>query len=129
QPVQVMHPRALSLKGTGELVYAVLGAPAAAEFVAACHAATGGNPYLLRELLAPLREEGVMPTAAAAEDLAGPGPGAVSESVRLRLGRLPPPAAALARAVAVLGSDANLAQAAALAELDQPTALAAIDAL
>jgi DNA-binding CsgD family transcriptional regulator len=129
QPALVAHPRALSLGGTAELVNAVLGAASDAEFVAACHAATGGNPYLLRALLSTLREEGILPTRAAAKSVAELGPGAVSEWVLLRLGRIPAPAVAFARAVAVLGGDADLAHATELAELDQPTAVAAIDAL
>ena len=33
------------------------------EFVEACHRASGGNPFLLRELVGALREEGVRGTA------------------------------------------------------------------
>ena len=53
----------------------------------------------------------------------------VDRSVRRRLARLAPGAVALARAVAVLGDDAQLRHAAALAELDERTAAGAASTL
>ena len=50
-------------------------------------------------------------------------------SLRVRVGRLGPPAAALARAIAILGDDVPLRRAAALAELPIDVATAAADAL
>src|SRR5207302_7399134 len=56
-------------------------------------------------------------------------PDAVARSVRVRVGRLGADAAALARAVAVLGDDVPVRQAAALAGLQIAGASAATDAL
>src|SRR5689334_3066561 len=100
---RVVRPRALSPVGAADLAASIFGEVVAEEFAAACHRATGGNPYLLRELLVALREEGVRPTVEATAAIAALGPRAVSHSVLLRLGRLPPPSHSLARAVAVLG--------------------------
>jgi hypothetical protein len=40
----------------------LLAAEPAPELVAACHGATGGNPFLLRELLVELARRGVAPS-------------------------------------------------------------------
>ena len=47
----VLHPGPLSEGAVAELVRRRLGEQAAPAFSAACHAATGGNPLLLNELL------------------------------------------------------------------------------
>ncbi|GEL19258.1 NAD(P)H-dependent flavin oxidoreductase [Pseudonocardia asaccharolytica] len=74
-----------------------------------------GNPYLLRELLAALRADGVDIERADADRVRELGPASVSAAVLRRLG---PDAGRLARAVALLGSATPLRHAAALAELD-----------
>ena len=71
--------------------------------------ATGGNPLLLRQLLRTLEAEGVAPTAANVGGGRAIGPRAVASTVLLRLARLPADAAAVARAVAVLGESADAA--------------------
>jgi tetratricopeptide (TPR) repeat protein len=71
----------------------------------------------------------VRPSAAGAARLPELAPEGVLRAVNGRLARLPAPAAALARAVAVLGADARLRQAAALADLDIATAGEAADVL
>jgi DNA-binding CsgD family transcriptional regulator len=96
---------------------------------AACHAATGGNPFLLRELAGALAAEGVASAEAAVDRVAGLGPGAVARSVLLRIARLPPGAGELAQAVVVLGAEAELRHAATLVELDQLAAAEGVDAL
>jgi DNA-binding CsgD family transcriptional regulator len=98
-------------------------------FCAACARVSGGNPHLLRELLAALAAEGRSPDAATAEEVSELAPDAVLRAVLARLARLPEAAWSLARAVAVLGDGAELRHAAALAELDLPTAATAADAL
>jgi predicted ATPase len=113
-----LHPGALTGDAVAELVRERLGAGADARFVAACHAAAGGNPLLTNELLRALAAEGVRPVAeeiATVEDL---GPRAASRATLLRLARLPDDAVAVARAVAVLGDGARVAHTAALAGLD-----------
>ena len=93
-----------------------------AEFAAACHAATGGNPFLLSRLGPGLREQDVPFTAAHASRVTDAGPAAVRDAVRATLARLPAATVALAEAVTVLGDDVELAVAAALAELQPRTA-------
>jgi len=110
---------------------AVLAAEVIADdsFSAACHTVTGGNPFLLRELLAALRADGRTPDAAAVSRLADQAPGALSDTIVLRLGRLPAASIALARAVAVLGTEVVPRHAYALAGLGRPAGDAAADAL
>jgi DNA-binding CsgD family transcriptional regulator len=98
-------------------------------FAAACHAATGGNPFLVRELLAALRAEGAAPDAAAVHRMAERVPGSLAGTILIRLGSLPPASVALARAVAVLGTDAPARHAFPLAGLDRPVGVAAADGL
>jgi len=83
---------------------------------AACARVTGGNPFLLGELLRELAT--VAPTAANAGLVERQTSRTVSRSALARLRRLPPAATALARAVVILGDGAEPALAAALAELD-----------
>jgi tetratricopeptide (TPR) repeat protein len=87
--------------------------------------ASGGNPFLVVELLRTLHAEGIRPTEVAADRVAG----IVPDAVLSRLARLPSPARRLAEAVAVLGDDVPLARAAALAGIDPMTAEQAADAL
>lgn len=88
---------------------------------AACREATGGNPLLLRHLLAALEQDGVAPSSAGAAAVREIGHRAVSRTVLLRLSRLPGEAVAVARTVAVLGDSAGLPAVAALTGLDEPT--------
>jgi DNA-binding CsgD family transcriptional regulator/tetratricopeptide (TPR) repeat protein len=104
------------------LVREALSADADADFCAACVAATGGNPLLVRELISALAAQGIAPTAEQAPQVREIGPEGVVRSVRLRLVRLPAEAGLLARAVAVLGDDVDLSHAAALAALERERA-------
>jgi predicted ATPase len=58
------------------------------EFCAACGAATGGNPFLLRELLATVAHDGIEPVAAHADAVARAAPDAVLDSVLAPSGSL-----------------------------------------
>ena len=69
-------------------------------------------------LLDALSSEGIAPKAKNAERVYEIGPEAVSRSVSLRLSRLPVEATSLAQAVAVLGDDVRLTDAATLAGVD-----------
>ena len=102
-----------------------LGPGADEAFCLACHTTTGGNPLLLRQLLTALEAERVEPDEAHADVVRAIGSRAIAASVVRRLSRLPAGAGALGRAVAVLGDGAELAPAAALAELAEPDAAAA----
>jgi DNA-binding CsgD family transcriptional regulator len=119
----------LGAAAVGAILRAQLDEEADEPFCAACNELTGGNPLLLRELLAGAREEGL-----AARDENVPvlhliAPAAVGTSVLARLGRLGGEAVALARAVAVLGAGAEVALAARLADLDPAAAELAADRL
>lgn len=126
---RVLRPGRLGPPSTARLVRQTLDAGAADVFCDACHTATGGNPLLLRELLRDLRAQGVAPTEEAAHLVRRLGPRAVARSVFARLARLDPSAAALARAVAVLGEPVELRLAAAVGELDEQVAATAAEAL
>jgi DNA-binding CsgD family transcriptional regulator len=120
---------ALSISAVRRLVGELGGADANESFCRACHAASAGNPFVLRELLTALRGRGVPLDARGAAQVAELGPPAVARWVLGRLERLPPGAARFARAVAVLGRDANLGRAARLAGLSLGDAETALDAL
>ena len=91
---------------------------AAGEFCRACHVAAGGNPFYLRELVLETARQEIAPLAAEAERVARVGPRAISGVALVRIARLPRGCIPLARAVAVLGLDVELRDAAALAEID-----------
>lgn len=124
-----LRPEPLSPAGVTDLVRAGLSARAESAFCAACHRATGGNPFLVGELVRALERDGVAPTAAAADGVGAQVPDAVRRQVLARLERLPGEAQDLAQAVAVLGTDVALGHAAALADLDDSSAARAADAL
>jgi DNA-binding CsgD family transcriptional regulator len=117
--VFVVRPPPLSEAAVTTLVRKTLSPEAEAGFCAACFAATGGNPLYVRELVTALASQGISPTADQVARVREIGPEGVVRSVRLRLSRLPAEASRLARAVAILGDDVELDDAAALAALDR----------
>jgi DNA-binding CsgD family transcriptional regulator len=119
----------LSAAAVGAIVRAQLDEDADESFCAACSELTGGNPLLLREVLAGAREEGLAARGENVPALHLIAPAAVGTSVLARLGRLGGEAVALARAVAVLGAGAEVALAARLADLDPAAAELAADRL
>ena len=122
----VLRPAALGPAACAELVRETLGDDPSAAFQDACRELTGGNPLLLRALLASLEAEGVRGRDTDVPHLRRLTPGVVSRSVLLQLGRMPAAALAAARAVAVLGTAARAAR---LAGLDGETCAEAIGAL
>jgi DNA-binding CsgD family transcriptional regulator len=96
-----------------------LGAAPSGAVVEACVHASGGNPFLLTELL------GDLGAAASADAVAAMRPERVTDSVARRLAELPPSDAALVHAVAILGESAQLRHAAELAGLEAEAAVAA----
>lgn len=121
----VLEP--LSPDAVAQVVRARLGAGDDA-LGAACHEVTGGNPFLVRELLVELarRADDVAVSPKTVREL---GPAGVAAAASQRLTRLPPEASALARAVAVLGDGADVAHAAELEDLSPQAATIAADAL
>ena len=125
----VCSPRPLSSAGTATLVRRHVGDVASDALCSACHAATGGNPFLIGELVDELRREGHDPASAQTACIEDIGPPAVARSVLVRLARLPPDAVALARAVAIFPEGAEFRHLIALARIDERAAVQAADAL
>lgn len=126
---RVLRVAPLSEAGTEALVRSRLDAEPGAGFAAACHRATGGNPQLIRELLAALAAEGVEPTPAGAERVTELRADRIAGSVLARLGRVGVQAVRVAQAVAVLGRDARPDLAAELAGLSAGDATRAVHSL
>jgi DNA-binding CsgD family transcriptional regulator len=119
----------LSPAGVHELVCQWLAAEAEREFSGACHRVTGGNPFLLSELIGELARDGVRGRTGEIARLSELTPSLVGRSVLLRLSRLSAEARALVEAVALLGDDVALAEAAALAGVELASARRAADVL
>lgn len=126
---RLLRPAPLSDQAVATVVRRELGEGAAAELCRECATVTGGNPFLLCELVASLRADKVAPTAEAAAAVAGMVPDSVLRSVLLRLARLPHAAGALAEAAAVLGPDESLRVGVRVAELSAEDGESAADAL
>jgi DNA-binding CsgD family transcriptional regulator len=122
----VLRPAPLSEGAADELARLALGEDAAAEVARECHRASAGNPFFLGELLSELAARTPDDQAEYASELV---PESVSAAVARRLARLPPSAATLAQALAILSDPAPLALAGALAGLDDRDAAAAVDGL
>jgi DNA-binding NarL/FixJ family response regulator len=123
-----VRPRPLGPAATRTLVRTALPA-ASAGFAQACHAVTGGNPFLLGALITQLVADAAVPDDAAAARLSTFGSEQVARVIERQLARLPHGAGSLARAVAVLGSGAALRHAARLAGVSVAAAARAADAL
>jgi len=119
----------LSERATDELIGRFLGSESSPQFGHACHVATGGNPFLLQELLRALQADHIAPDERSCARVAQIAPETVSRAILARLRRLGDSASRLAFATAVLGKSAELRHAAALAQLDHAAAGAAADAL
>ena len=119
----------LSRDAVGKLAAGGLGRAVDPAFAAACEEVTGGNPYLVGELVRALSDAAVEPTDEAAVRVRTLAPPTVARAVLARLAGLSESAEALARAVALLGRDAGLRHAARLADLDDAEAARAADAL
>jgi DNA-binding CsgD family transcriptional regulator len=115
----------LGSDATAILVREWIGERADARLCQACHASTGGNPFLLASLATALR--------GAEGDLLGRvaslGPQPVAQAVLRRVGQLGEGADRLTRALAVLGGPAPLRHVAVLAAQDLPQAARLADRL
>ena len=112
-----LTPLPLSAEACAALVRARFHEPVDEAFGAACHRATGGNPFLLRALLDELADDDVAPRAESAEAVLAMGPRVVTRSIVARLGRLSGAARPLAAALAVLGDGASVEELGALTGL------------
>ena len=129
RPMTGVRPGPLGERACARLLGDALGAMPEAEFTGACHEMTGGNPFLLRALADSLAADGVPGRAADAGHVRRMTPAAVSRRVLLQLGRMPPEALALARAITVLGPAATLSRARQLADTGPAISVACIEAL
>ena len=112
-----------------ELVRTQLHPAAGERFIEACHAASGGNPFFVRELLRAAAADGLEPTDAMADQVPELGTQEAARAILVRLARLGEPAKRLANAVAILGTDAELRHAAALSAMPREQALSTWDLL
>lgn len=124
-----LTPRALTSEAAAALLAEELEREPEDAFTTTCHEVSGGNPFLLRELARTLAVEEIDPVAGQASRVRDLAPERVTRTVQLRLARLSPEARAVARAVVVLGDDADGGLAAELAGLDEGTAARAADEL
>ncbi|MFJ5675745.1 ATP-binding protein [Streptomyces sp. NPDC093097] len=97
-------------------------------FARACHAASGGNPFLVNEALAVLREQGVRPTGDGIPYLATVTSRAVVDRTASRL-RTVSGALELTQALTVTGDHGRLELAVEVAGLGMEQAMSALDAL
>jgi DNA-binding CsgD family transcriptional regulator len=123
------RPRPLGPGAVTTLVRQTFGAGAEEGFSRACLALTAGNPFAVGALLAAVRDEGLVPTAASTDRLERLGAAAIADAALVRIARLGRDAGVIAQAIAVLGAGARLHDAAVLAEVSEPDAGAAADAL
>jgi DNA-binding CsgD family transcriptional regulator len=123
-----VRPPALTRDGARRMVAGAL-TDADEAFADACWRMTEGNAFLLGELVRAVETEGWKPTAQNAARIGTLAPEAVLQAVAVRLMRLSDDAAGVARAVAVLGDDAQLRHVAALTGREPDRVAAAADAL
>jgi DNA-binding CsgD family transcriptional regulator len=127
--VRLMPLAPLSAEASAILLGEELEAEPAPPFTAACFEASGGNPFLLRELSRSAVQRGMEPLAENAEQVGELVPERVAHTVMARIDRLPTEAAAVARSLAVLGDRSDLRLVAELAGIDPESAAAAADSL
>jgi DNA-binding CsgD family transcriptional regulator len=125
---EVIRLAPLTRSGVAHFVESRLGSAPAPTFVDSCLRATRGTPFLLRELMDAMREDGIAPTSEAANHVERVGARTVSRSIRLRLRRLPEHAGRLAGSLSIL-EQGDLLQAARLAELEEEQAADAAELL
>jgi len=127
--VRHLKPMPLSAEATTTLLAHELGHQPEPTFVAACHEVSGGNPFLLSELVRTLVERGIEPGAEQVELVRKQAPERISQMVLQRLGRLSPEAGAMARSLAVLGDGGDPRVVARLAAIEPESAQRAADEL
>jgi DNA-binding CsgD family transcriptional regulator/Flp pilus assembly protein TadD len=125
----VLRPAPLTPDAATACIRDALGERAETGFCRACVDVTGGNPFLLLELLGELVRTGVVPVDVNAEQVRQASPESIGRAALGRIGRLGPDALRLAAALAVLGTGTQLRHAALLSGLDEQAAARAADQL
>lgn len=126
-----IRPPLLSEAATAEIVRERIGESSSTAMEEACHEATGGNPLLIKSLVAELaahRRGGAEEPIAPAR-IAEIGPESIAAGLLERAARLDPRGPALVRSVAVLGDGADLQALAGLGEVDRERAATILDGL
>jgi DNA-binding CsgD family transcriptional regulator len=126
---RIIEPRPLSDDAIGRLIAGRLDSQPESRFVEACAAATGGNPFLVDQLLVSLARDDVEPVDEQAGRIAGLGAPTVARAALERVARLGPNATELAKAIAILGDESQLPIARDLAGLEAAAARDAADGL
>jgi DNA-binding CsgD family transcriptional regulator len=124
-----LAPRVLSRTATATLLAAELDEEPEGAFAATCHEVSGGNPFLLHELARTVAVQAISPSAEQAPRVHELAPERVARTVLVRLAHLSGNAQAVARALVVLGDDADYGLVADLAGLDADTTLTGADEL
>lgn len=124
-----LHPANLSAPAASTVIERALGAAPDASFVASFLRETAGNPLCVAELAAVLRDRAVMPTAGPASVLGDIAVPRLASRLHARLRRISPHALDVARAVAVLGADADLARVAGVCGVGPPVLMEVTTAL
>lgn len=124
-----LAPEPLSDEGVAAILERELRSAPDVAFTQACRIQTGGNPFLLSELMAELSAEGVSGSATDVALLERIVPERVGETTRRHLTRLSPTARRLATALSVLGDGVDLAIAAELAGMEAGDATSAVSEL
>jgi len=124
-----LRPAPLSPGASAHLVRDRWSQDAGAGVCGAIHAASGGNPLLVHELVAAARQSGLAPTPDALPRLLDAGAAAIAPFVLDRLSRAPAGATELAEAAAVVGELDSPQEIARLAGLDEAGAADAARAL
>jgi DNA-binding CsgD family transcriptional regulator len=127
--LELLEPGALARASVAALVRSYYAPEAEEDFVDACFSMAGGNPFYTHELLDAAAQEEIEPTADGAAALGRVAAGAATRVVLHRVRRLGDDALGLGRAVAVLGDEARVDDAADLAGLATAAAERAGDAL
>jgi DNA-binding CsgD family transcriptional regulator len=115
ETAKVLRPQPLSAAGVQRIVAAEVGEQARGALAAECHRASGGNPFMLGELLRALAEDGIEPSPEAVARLDAVTAPALGHALLARAARLPGDAVAVLKALAVLGRCAELQRLATLA--------------
>jgi DNA-binding CsgD family transcriptional regulator/tetratricopeptide (TPR) repeat protein len=124
-----LTPSPLSRTAAATLLATELGEEPEGAFAATCHEVSGGNPFLLHELARTVAAQAISPSAEQAPRVHELAPERVARTVLVRLARLSAEARAAARAVVVLGDDADPRLVAELAGLSADAALRGADEL
>lgn len=126
---QIVELQPLSEDAVRSLFESALEQPTQPAFAVAFQESTGGNPFLVHELLRTIRDEGIAPDGDGALAIRTLANDRIARAVLLRLHRLSSGSVELARAISILGRSGSLSVAARLAQLDDATAAEALEAL